>query len=67
MTNFGGGSKPRSLLVMLLLSTFFGCASWMPANQPLVLDDEEVDRLREAGRRLLRGSAAFQELVSELR
>ena len=35
MTNFGGGSKPRSLLVMLLLSTFFGCAGWMPANQPL--------------------------------
>jgi NTE family protein len=32
-----------------------------------VLDDDEVDQLREAGRRLLRDSAAFQGLVTELR
>ena len=30
-----------------------------------VLDDEEVDSLREVGRRLLRDSEAFQELLSE--
>ena len=32
-----------------------------------VLKDEEVDSLREVGRRLLRDSPAFQGLVSELR
>ena len=39
MTNFGAGSKPHSLLVALLLSTLFGCASWMPANDPLARAD----------------------------
>lgn len=32
-----------------------------------VLSDEEVDRLREAGRTLLKGSPEFQTLVEELR
>jgi hypothetical protein len=32
-----------------------------------VLDDDEVDQLRGAGRRLLRDSPAFQGLVAELR
>ncbi len=32
-----------------------------------VLSDEEVDRLREAGRTLLKGSPEFQALVEELR
>jgi len=32
-----------------------------------VLDDEEVDELREAGRRLLRASPEFQKLLAELR
>ena len=32
-----------------------------------VLADEEVDQLREVGRRLLRESPAFQQLVAELR
>ncbi|MBW2287865.1 MAG: patatin-like phospholipase family protein [Deltaproteobacteria bacterium] len=35
MTKFGCGSNPRLFLVVLLLSTFFGCASWTPANEPL--------------------------------
>jgi NTE family protein len=31
------------------------------------LPDETVDRLREVGRRLLRNSPAYQDLVRELR
>jgi NTE family protein len=35
MTNSGAGSKPRLLLVALIISTLSGCASWTPANDAL--------------------------------
>jgi NTE family protein len=38
---------------------------WLPTS--FVLQDTEVDRLREAGRRLLRDSTEFQDLLQELR
>jgi NTE family protein len=38
---------------------------WLPTS--FALQDAEVDRLREAGRRLLRDSVEFQDLLQELR